>query len=200
MATDDSTGTDGTADEPTVEGSWSPRRSKAPAKKAGDAANGSANGKAAGKGKSSDPEVLAEEIEKTREELAETLDAIAEKVSPKRVTARTRKKVGEAASGAVDSVKESAGHAADAVKGAAGKAKASADAEPPQSVAEVPVEVAPTPGALADATVTAEEPAGAEAPLWTATLPPESPSRLPVYAGAGAALVVLLLVLRRRRR
>lgn len=195
MATDDSTGTDGPADEPTLEGSWSPRRSKAPARKAGDAANGKANGKAT----SSDPEVLAEEIEKTREELAETLDAIAEKVSPKRVTARTRKKVGEAASGAVDSVKESAAHAADAVKGAAGKATA-ADAEPPLSVAEVPVEVAPTPGALADATVTAEEPAGAEAPLWTTPLPPESPSRLPVYAGAGAALVVLLLVLRRRRR
>ena len=191
MATDDSTGTDGTAEEP-VEGSWSPRRSKAAAKKTGEGANG--------KGKSTDPEVLAGEIEKTREELAETLDAIAEKVSPKRVTARTKKKVGEAASGAVDSVKGSAGHAADAMKGAASKGKTSSDAEPPLSVAEVPVEVAPTPGALADAAVTPVEPAGAEAPLWTTPLPPESPSRLPVYAGAGAALVVLLLLMRRRRR
>ena len=194
MATDDSTGTNGTSDEP-VEGSWSPRRSGT-AKKA-TPAKGSANGK----GKSADPEVLAEEIEKTREELAETLDAIADKVSPKRVGARTKKKVGEAASGAVDSVKESAGHAADAVKGgvAAAKAKTTTD-EPPLAVAEVPVEVAPTPGALADAATTPVEPAGAEAPLWTTTLPPESPSRLPVYAGAGAALVVLLLLLRRKRR
>ena len=45
---------------------------------------------------SNDPEVLAAEIEKTREELAETLDAIADKVSPKRVASRTRKKVGDA--------------------------------------------------------------------------------------------------------
>ena len=192
MATDDSTGTNGTSDE-AVEGSWSPRRS--PAKKAA-----STKASANGKGKSADPEVLAEEIEKTREELAETLDAIADKVSPKRVGARTKKKVGEAASGAVDSVKESAGNAAEAVKGAASKAKPSADPEPPQSVAEVPVEVAPTPGALADAAVTPVEPAGAETPLWTTTVPPQSPSRMPVYAGAGAALVVLLLVLRRRRR
>lgn len=167
MATDDSTGPNGLAEEPTVEGSWSPRRSKAPARKAPDGANG--------KAKSSDPEVLADEIEKTREELAETLDAIADKVSPKRVGARTRKKVGDAASAAVDSVKDSAGHAADAVKGAA-------------------------PGARADAEVTPVEPAGAEVAPWTTTLPPESPSRMPVYAGAGGALVVLLLLLRRRRR
>lgn len=187
MATSDRNGPNDEA----VEGSWTPKRRKTTSEKRGGTDDGAPT---------PDPEVLAGEIEKTREELAQTLDAIAEKVSPKRVTARTKKKVGEAASGAVDSVKESAGHAAEAVKGAASKAKASSDAEPPLSVAEVPVEVAPTPGALGDAAVTAVEPAGAEAPLWSTTLPPESPSRLPVYAGAGAALVVLLLVLRRRRR
>lgn len=185
MATSDSNGPNDEA----LEGSWTPRRRKATSEKKGGTQDSAPP---------PDPEALAGEIDKTREELAETLDAIADKLSPKRVTARTKRKVGEAASGAVDSVKESAGHAADAVKSAAAKAKASSDAEPPP-VAEAPVEVAPPPGARADSAVTPVEPGGAEAPQWTTTLPPESPSRMPVYAGAGAALVVLLLVMRRRR-
>ena len=42
------------------------------------------------------PEVLAAEIERTREDLAQTLDAIADRVSPKRVADRTRKNIAEA--------------------------------------------------------------------------------------------------------
>lgn len=72
---------------------------------------------------SGDPEVLASEIEKTREDLAETLDAIADKVSPKRVTQRTKKKVTDAAKssvhGAADTVKEKATMAGDSLKDAA---------------------------------------------------------------------------------
>lgn len=45
---------------------------------------------------SQDPDALTAEIERTREDLAETLDAIAERVSPKRVASRTRVQVGEA--------------------------------------------------------------------------------------------------------
>ena len=189
MATSDSTGPGDEA----VEGSWSPKRSKA-----------SAERKAARNG-SPDPEVLAGEIEKTREELAETLDAIADKVSPKRVASRTKKAAKEGASDAVDSVKESAAGAAQAVKAGVAKAKDKASHDSPEagvplSAAEVPVEVAPTPGALADTAVTPIEPPGAEAPLYASTLPPATPSRAPMYAGAAAAAVVALLLLRRRRR
>ena len=42
-----------------------------------------------------DPEVLAKQIEETREDLAVTLDAIADKVSPKRVASRTKESVTE---------------------------------------------------------------------------------------------------------
>ena len=40
-----------------------------------------------------DPDELQQEIERTREELAQTFDAIADKVSPKRAVSRTTTKV-----------------------------------------------------------------------------------------------------------
>jgi len=40
-----------------------------------------------------DPDEIQREIERTRAELAETIDAIADRVSPKRVTARTVERV-----------------------------------------------------------------------------------------------------------
>ena len=84
-------------------------------------------GRAAAPGKSDDPEVRAAEIEQTREDLAETLDAIADKVSPKRVTHRTKKKVADAAKNSVhdaaDTVKEKAAMAGDSLKDAAGALK-----------------------------------------------------------------------------
>ena len=67
--------------------------------------------------------MLASEIEKTREDLAETLDAIADKVSPKRVTQRTKKKVAntakQGAHDAADTVKEKAAVAGETLKEAA---------------------------------------------------------------------------------
>ena len=230
MATNDSTGPGDEA----VEGSWSPRRSKPSSAKA-----------SSGKTPAKDPEVLAGEIEKTREELAETLDAIADKVSPKKVADRTKRKVKDGASDAVAAVKETASGAQAKAAEVAGTAKekaataaetakdkateakdrvagsggSEADRTPvapatsnelglasPLSTdtvslpgAEVPLEPAPTPGALADAAVVSTEPPGAES--WTPT-PRSAPpsSNAPVLAGAGAALVVLLLVLRRRKR
>ncbi len=207
MANDDKTGPQD------VEGSWSPKRPRSTSAKS-----------AAGKGASPDPEVLAQEIEQTREELAETLDAIADKVSPKKVVGRTKKAAKDGATDAVEAVKESASSAAESVKGgvAAVKEKVTGDSNPVRSslapatsvevgaasplpddtvsipAAEVPVEPAPTPGALADAAYTVTEPAGGEAP-YVSTLPPSAPSRVPVLAGAGA-LLVLLYVLKRRRR
>ncbi len=98
--------TDGKDDA--VEGSWSARRPRTAAQqRAGQpAVTREPPPKPA---LSTDPEALAADIERTRTELAETLDAIADKVSPKRVASRTGKKVG-------DSVKEAAGKAEAAVK------------------------------------------------------------------------------------
>jgi hypothetical protein len=225
VATNDSTGTSDEA----VEGSWSPRRSKATSTRTAAKAEAKpekADATAAGKGGTPDTEVLAQEIEQTREELAETLDAIAEKVSPKRVVARNKKAAKDGAKDAVEVVKETAASAAETVKGgvASVKEKVSGDSDPVRSpltpatsvevgsasplsddtvslsVAEVPVEPAPTPGALADAAYTVTEPAGSETPSYPVSLPPAGPSKTPVYAGAGAALLVLLLLLKRRRR
>ena len=157
-----------------VEGSWSPKRPRTAAEQRAAAPA------------STDPDALAADIERTREELAETLDAIADKVSPKRVAKRTTKKVG-------DSVKEGAGKAEEALK-----TGAAAAVETVKDAAETVREKVST----ADPVV----PAPHVLPQETVSLPPYRPytpppaSKLPVYAGAVAALVVVLLVLRRRRR
>ena len=221
----DSTG----PDDEVVEGSWSPRRPKASSKATSKSAKSD--------GGTPDPDVLVEEIEQTREELAETLDAIADKVSPKRVADRTKKAAKDGANDAVESVKATASDAADKAKETASQAadkasqaadtvkdkvaevkeKVSGDGDTPRSPlapatsveldaatpvpgAEVPLEPAPTPGALADASFVAVEPVGTEAPIYTTTLPPQEPSRMPLVAGAGAALALVLLVRTRRRR
>ena len=199
-----------------VEGSWSPKRPRTAAQQRAAAPT------------AKDPEVLAADIERTREELAQTLDAIADKVSPKRVARRTSKRLGE-------SVKEGAGRAEEAFKtGAAAAVETVRDAaetvkekvapspdpvtttglhEPVVVVSSsgYPVVAAPDPrsqdtvavssaGALADATSAAVvAPAGSELPPYRPYAPPPA-SRLPVYAGAAAALAVVLLLLRRRRR
>ena len=157
-----------------VEGSWSPKRPRTAAEQRAAAPT------------STDPDALAADIDRTREELAETLDAIADKVSPKRVAKRTTKKVG-------DSVKEGAGKAEEALK-----TGAAAAVETVKDAAETVREKVST----ADPVV----PAPHVLPQETVSLPPYRPytpppaSKLPVYAGAVAALVVVLLVLRRRRR
>ena len=179
-------------------------------------------------GGSDDPQVLVEEIERTREDLAETLDAIADKVSPKRVAARTKKQVSEVvkdtAAEASATVKEKAATASAAVS--AGAASLKTTAEHAKETVQEKVSgttdsttVAPTPGALADvgdlsgdSTTAALDPAGAEIPplpaLGTAST---SGGSVPTYgaspgvpkellAGVSAGLAVLLLVLRRRKR
>ena len=184
-----------------VEGSWSPKRPRTAAQQRAAAPT------------AKDPEVLAADIERTREELAQTLDAIADKVSPKRVARRTSKRLGE-------SVKEGAGRAEEAFKtGAAAAVETVRDAaetvkekvapsldpvtttglhEPVVVVSSSgpPVVTAPV---LRSQDTVAVSSAGAELPTYRPYTPPPA-SRLPVYAGAAAALVVVLLLLRRRRR
>ena len=184
-----------------VEGSWSPKRPRTAAQQRAAAPT------------AKDPEVLAADIERTREELAQTLDAIADKVSPKRVARRTSKRLGE-------SVKEGAGRAEEAFKtGAAAavetvrdaaetvKEKVAPSPDPvPTTGLHEPVVVVSSSGSpvvtapdLPSQDTVAVSSAGAELPTYRPYTPPPA-SRLPVYAGAAAALVVVLLVLRRRRR
>lgn len=207
MASNDKTGPED------VEGSWSPKRPRSTSTKAG-----------AGKAADPDPAVLAREIQQTREELAESLDAIVDRVSPKKVVDRTKQAAKDGAADAVEAVKATASTAADTVKGgvAAVKDKVSGGADPGQDAAvpptspgdgspsplpdatvslpagEVPFEPAPTPRALADAPSTVTAPAEVRT-SYVSTRQPPAPSRVPVFAGAGA-LLVLLYVLKRRRR
>ncbi|MDP9101372.1 MAG: DUF3618 domain-containing protein [Actinomycetota bacterium] len=180
------------------------------------------SGGAAGPGSGgNDPEQLVAEIERTREELAGTLDAIAEKVSPKRAASRTGKKLAAAVSEGAETVKEGAANAKEAVKDGAASAKealkdgaatakdALTDKLPEAVAAHLPGhhENAPATSGPARATsgpsasLTAATP-GPYQPVPSA-LPPASSgdSRHLAAAAAGAAAVVLgLLVLRRRRR
>lgn len=58
---------------------------------------------------SGDPDAIAREIEQTRSELAETIDAIAERVSPKRAASRGAEKV-RSAFGSLSGSSGSNGH------------------------------------------------------------------------------------------
>ena len=140
----------------------------------------------AAKKKPSDPDELAAEIEKTREDLAETLDAIAEKVSPKRVAKRTTKKVTTA-------VKDTAHEAAESVKDGANVIKEKVSGGPTHLT-----ELAET----ADVTepIGLLQPPGPSLHVTPAWNPPAEPLVRPVYlaAGAAAALVAWLLVRSRR--
>ena len=200
------------SDEQSVENSWSPKRPRTAAQERADAT-------AADDAAKNTPEALAADIEATREELAETLDAIADKVSPKRVAKRTTKKVGDAvkegAAEAGHTVQAATASATETVKeqiaavrekvGHPGDDSSDPDASPLDTPTSVSIEAA-TP-------LTADD--GATSPLPSGTLsvdpvagarpvPPYVPppaSKTPLYAGgAAAALVALLLVLRRRRR
>lgn len=164
---------------------------------------------------SSDPEVLATEIAKTREDLAETLDAIADKVSPKRVVKRTTKKVSDAAKeqagGAADTVKHATASATEAIKDATASVKDSISAtgepatdQPVADAAASPLatEAAPIGAHAADApAVQRPDPQLAPyTPYAPSALPPTQSARVPMLVGAGAAVLVALLLLRRRRR
>lgn len=109
-----------------------------------------------GNGGDRSPEVLVREIEATREDLAVTLDAIADRVSPKRVARRGSEQAKEAALRAKDVVTEKAGKAREALAERAGNAK-EASAGPRGTLAErasTAKEVLAEKAASAQATVT----------------------------------------------
>jgi hypothetical protein len=159
--------------------------------------------------KAANPDQLAADIERTREELAETLDAIAEKVSPKRVAKRTTKKV-------ADAVKETAHDAADAVKETAHTAKDKVTGSSSgSSLAKGGTDWAPDPGAgeVTAPTIVRDLPqaGGVEVPSLPTTTYVAPAVTSPTYtssgsvvkpqyiaAGAAAALLAWLLVRKRR--
>jgi hypothetical protein len=140
---------------------------------------------------SDDPEVLAGEIERTREELAETLDAIADRVSPKRVKERTKQKV-------TGTVKDKTGAAKEQLH--AGAASAKEKAEHAKEQAQEQVEHAKEQAQEhAPGDRSGSPPAvGGVGGVPTYGAPPVVPRE--VVAGAAAALAVVLLLLGRRKR
>ncbi len=172
-----------------------------------------------GKAASDDPAVLAAEIEKTREDLAETLDAIAEKVSPKRVAGRTKKKVANAVTSAKETVVEQAGAAKDKVTSAGSGGSARPETAPEPASERLTTAIDPTAPVTPLPPVTAVQADHLDltpAPTTTPTVPatptttptvPATPYEAPgplvrkeYAAGAGLGVVVLLLLRRRRNR
>jgi hypothetical protein len=155
--------------------------------------------------RSTDPDQLAAEIEKTREDLAETLDAIAEKVSPKRVAKRTTKKVTSAvkdtAHDAATTVKDTATSAKEKVTGGAVKKGSdwapdpgSGDVTAPTVVPDLP----PAAGVEAPALATTSY----AAPAVTSSTTYSSSGSVvkPQYVAAGAGVALLAWLLLRRRK
>jgi len=173
-------------------------------------------------------EELVAEIEKTREDLASTLDEIAEKVSPKRVAKRTGKKVAdqvkETAASAKDAVvetaataKEAAAETVDAARKKVGRAAdpvlAPAAPVAPISLAEaLAEELATVPGLVPPTDLPPAAAVGVPtlSTAWSGPTPVAGSLSggalagrgLPVPAPVllGVALVVLALLVRRRRR
>lgn len=154
--------------------------------------------------KAKDPEAIAADIERTREELAETLDAIADKVSPKRVAKRTTKKVATAvkdtAHDAAASVKDTATSAKDKVTGTS-KSGTDWAPDPGSSSVTAPNLVPDLPPA--SGVDTTKLPTSAYvAPAVTTPTTYESASSgfKPEYVVAGAGVALLAWLLLRKRK
>lgn len=145
---------------------------------------------------SDDPQEIAAQIERTREELAETFDAIADKVSPKRVADRTKRKV-------ADGVRDGAEKSAATVRAGAAQLK-DAVVERKDALQD---KVSGSGDSAEPATSGVGSPDGVGGrtapPLHAVPAGPDYPAgpRLgpPAVAGAAAALLVAVLLLRRRR-
>ena len=146
-----------------------------------------------------DTEVLAQDIERTREELAETIDAIVDKVSPKKVVERTKQQASvaakqglhdasvvakETASTAAAVLKEKTGTATEAVKGAAATVKDRVSGGSDSSPDSSPL-TSPTSVAVGSATPVTASPAGEGIPAGLPTGPSPLPgSTVSIDAGA----------------
>jgi Protein of unknown function (DUF3618) len=131
-----------------------------------------------------DPDEIQREIERTRAELAETIDAIADRVSPKRVAARTADRVRAAVKGN--------GARPQVVVGSADSASAGAPLSPTPAGAtaadrhEDNARATGLPGGVGGARYTIQR------RLRT--------DRVLIVAGAVAAVIVLVVIVRRRTK
>lgn len=153
------------------------------------------------------PEVLVAEIERTREDLAQTLDAIADRVSPKRVADRTRQNVADAVAVARETMAEQFGLAREKATVAVAEAReravvVTADVKDRAAVvtADVKDKVAGVSGQHTavhggSVAVPTDRPV-AGAPGWAAPSGPKPE----VLAGGALGLLVLLLLRRRRTK
>ena len=159
-----------------------------------------------------DPEVLAASIEQTRDDLAHTLAEIADKVSPKRVTERTKQKAADTAKEKVATAKgvlaEKAAEAKDAVldaKDAAADKVAELRSHDEPGIGRVTSLRKPVtpgqdmPGQGSPGPVLTDQPLPPATSDPYATADPGVPKEYLAAGGAGL-FVVLLLALRRRRR
>ena len=122
----------------------------------GSTSSGSTSAGSGASSGSSDPDAIAAEIERTREDLAETLDAIADRVSPKRVAERGRAQLGETVRHAKETLAEKTATAKVVVAEKAAAAK-QATAERSATAKEVVADrTATAKGAVADKTATAK--------------------------------------------
>lgn len=152
---------------------------------------------------SDDPQVLTAEIERTREELAQTVDAIADRVSPKRVADRTKAQVGDKVQDARTTLSGRAAAAKETVLEKAGSAKGALEEKTATAKAAVSERTSSSSSEPTEGSVAVTGPAASSSPGLrpVRSVPPtSSPMVPPAAAGAVAALVVALLLLRRRRR
>ena len=161
----------------------------------------------AGQRGSQDPEVLVAEIEAAREDLAETLDAIADRVSPKRVAERSKEKARDVAEHAKVLLTEKAVQAKDTITERAATARtAVSEKAAARGAHSVPLDgsVAIDSAALSDLPPVraVEVPVLAPRPATSSAGPAAALSAVPkqALAGGGAALLALVLLLLRRRR
>lgn len=140
-----------------------------------------------------DPAQLVAEIERTREDLAETLDAIADRVSPKRVAQRSAERLKEVTASTKVVVLEKAA----TVKAlATEKVAAARGAVPePAAVLQSPPGAAPLPPTTGVAV-----PGLSTRPTGTSSSQVYGFSREAIAGGLAAALVALWLLRRRRSR
>ncbi len=173
--------------------------------------------KGSGQRGAADPDTIVREIEAAREDLAITLDAIAERVSPKRVAARSSERAKEVALQAKDVLLEKTAHAREVL----GAQTATARGVVEEKTATARAAVAERTGHTAPSSVLDADPAatgvGGLPPttgvqvkvpvLTTSSRPATHTGPVPLLdgvpreavVGAVAALVALWLVRRRRR-
>jgi hypothetical protein len=146
-----------------------------------------------------DPDSIQREIDETREQLAHTIDAIADRVSPKRAAARSADKVKTRVGSVGKSLHRRAANgdpAAGALDGNAGPADGVDGALPPPAGGMA----GSVDRGFGDVAVPSEEWLGKPVVTAYEPEPPAFPVRPAVLGGVAAAIALLTWLIVRRRR